>query len=93
MSKFNAKVEEGKVKLGFDSDEDGVNSVSLDIHLDEAIQEVLGKGEAVEGEAVVKFKIQPTGELSLSLDTDKDGQPSLDLKANIMEALNEAKVL
>lgn len=93
MAKFDVKVEENKLKLGLDSDEDGVNSVTLSIVLDEAVQEILKKGEAVEGETVVKFAIQPTGELSLKVDTDKDGEPSVELNVNIMEGINEAGLL
>lgn len=93
MSKFEAKVEDGKVKLILDSDEDGIKSVGLNIVLDEALQEVLKRGEVVEGESTVKFKIMPTGEMQLGLDTDKDGDLSLEFEANLMEALNEAGVL
>lgn len=93
MSKFDVKVEENKLKLGLDSDEDGINSVSLNIVLDEAVQEAFKKGVAIEGETVVKFSIQPTGELSLKLDTDKDGEPSVELSVNIMEGINEAGLL
>lgn len=93
MSKTNVKVDDGKVKIGLDSDQDGKNSVSLNLIIDEAVQEIFNKGEAIEGKALVDFKFLPTGEISLSLDTDKDGEPSLQLEASIMEALQEAGVL
>lgn len=93
MSKYDVKIEDNKLKLGLDTDEDGVKSLMADVMLDEAIQEALKKGEAVEGEQMVKFSISQLGEFKLLIDTDKDGEISGEITLNIMEALNEAGVL
>lgn len=91
--KFKPTVDDGKISLAYDGNADGENSVTLDIVVDEAIAEALNKGEAVEGETKVKFKIDPIKGLSLSLDTDQDGEPSVNLHADIMEAVQESGIL
>ena len=93
MTKFTPIVKDGKLGLAYDGNADGENSVTLDIELDEAISEVLKKGEAVEGETVVKFKIDPIEGLTLQIDADKDGEPSVNLKVDIMEAVQESGLL
>lgn len=93
MSKFIPKAKDGKIAIEYDGNADGEASVKMSIVIDEATQEMFKKGQAVEGEAKVKFKMSPSGELSLQLDTDQDGEPSVMIEADVMEALEEANVL
>lgn len=90
MSKVETKIEDGKVVVAVDSNEDGQASLKLNVKLDEAIKEAIKRGDKVEGEAVVKFKMTATG-LSLDLDTDRDGVPSLSLEADLGEIFDEVQ--
>ena len=91
--KFKPIVKDGKIGVAYDGDGDGVDSVKFSIFVSEAAGEILNKGEAVEGEAVVKFKIDPVKGLYLGVDTDKDGEVSIELEANLIEAIKEAGIL
>ena len=44
LSKLGVKVEDGKLKFGVDSNEDGQNSLSANLHLSEAVQELVARG-------------------------------------------------
>lgn len=88
---FEVKVEDNKIILEGDSNKDGQPSMRMQVYMDESLQEIIKRGEAVEGEAMVKFKFGLDG-LSLALDTDKDGEPSLDLFVDLAEGLDEAGV-
>lgn len=92
MGKLNYEVKEGVLHMGADSNEDGENSISLKLHLNEAIQEAFKKGEAVEGVKVVGFKFELT-KLKLQLDTDKDGENLLELEIDLAESFDEIQDL
>ena len=93
MKKFNVDAKDGKVQVSYDGDADGEKSVELGIIIDEAGQEILKKGQPIQGKAMVDFELGVDGKLKLSLDTDKDGEPSVELKIALMEALSEANIL
>ena len=86
--KFDVKIEDSKVKLQLDTNADGQPVVSLNLHLSEALQEAVARGEAVEGAKVVDFKFELT-KLVLKIDTDKDGEELLDLEIDLAEAFDE----
>lgn len=88
MSKFQQEIKDGKVKLGYDGNEDGQASVSVEINLTEAVQEALRQGEEVEGAKVAEFRLEGA-DLVIKLDTDKDGEQVLDLRISLMEGVDE----
>jgi len=92
MSKLNFDVKDGSLKVGVDSNEDGQNSLDLELSLSEAVGEALSRGEAVEGAKLVELKFELTT-LVLKVDTDKDGEKLLDLKVDLGEAADEIKSL
>lgn len=92
MKKVNYKVEGGKLLLGLDSNEDGANSIDLELEINEAIQEAFAKGEEVEGAKSVKVAFTGTT-LTVEVDSDKDGEALLLLKVNLAEAIDETGVL
>jgi len=92
MDKFSYAVEEGRLKLGLDTNEDGEKALELDLSLNEAIQEAFQKGEAVEG--VKSAKVEFTGTtLLVRIDSDKDGEELAVLKLNLAEAIDETGIL
>lgn len=92
MEKFNYEVEDGKLKLGLDSNKDGVNSINLELSLNEAIGEALAKGAEVEGAKSVSVAFTGTT-LVVEVDSDKDGEKLMKLEINLAEAIDETGVL
>lgn len=92
MSKFDVKVEGEKLNIGLDLNEDGEKLLEASIHLPEAIQEILKKGEMVEGAKLVDFEFG-LGGIKLSLDTDQDGEKLVEININLSEALDESGIL
>ena len=88
--KFNFEVKDGKLSFGVDPNADGENVVSGNLHLSEAIQEAVDRGEAVEGVKVVDFSFNGS-KLVLKVDSDKDGEVLLDLEIDLGEAFDEIK--
>lgn len=92
MSKFDVKVEGEALAIGLDLNEDGEKLLEAKIHLPEAIQEILKKGEKLEGAKLVDFEFGIKG-LKLTLDTDQDGEKLLELNIDLAEALDESGIL
>jgi len=90
--KFDVGFEDNKLNLSLDTNQDGEKLMTLKINLPEAVQEAFKKGEEIEGQKVVNFKMSSKG-LELSMDSDKDGEPSIELQVNLMEAVDEAGLL
>lgn len=87
--KFNVKFQDNKILGGFDGNQDGENSVSLEVLLGEAYQELFDKGEAVV--EVKKLRVKRDGaKVALLVDTDQDGEHVLKLEADLIEAVEEA---
>lgn len=80
--------DDGNLEISSDFNQDGEKSLKLVVYLSESIQELIARGEAIEGEKVVKYKFGLDG-VEISLDTDKDGEKSLDFKLNLRESLDE----
>ena len=95
MSKGSVKIEEGKIIVGLDVNEDGENSLTLKVNINETISEALHKAKKGEETTIdltgkkveLKFGI---GGMKLVVDTDQDGEPSIELDLSLMEAFEEA---
>lgn len=86
--KFNASFSEGKLKLSVDSNSDGDNVLDINVNMDEAIQEMLKRGEAIQGAKIAEIDFSLSN-LVVRLDTDKDGEKLLEIKLNLAELLEE----
>ena len=86
---FEAKFEEGKLNIHIDSNRDGENLMEAKVNLNEALQEIIARGEKVEGAKLVAFEMGIDG-LKIKLDTDQDGEELLELKISFVEALDES---
>ena len=89
MSKADLKIEEGKLVVSADLNEDGQPVLTAKINLSEGLEEAFKKGEAVEGVKLVDVKFEMT-KLKVVLDTDKDGEQLLELDIDLAEAFDEA---
>lgn len=87
--KLDIKVEDGKMVMKTDMDQDGVPSSVLNLHMSEAIQELIAKGVKKEDVKVVDFELSPLG-LKLVLDTDRDGEALMDYSISFGEGFDEA---
>ena len=92
MGKFDVETKDGQIQLGLDLNEDGEKLMVLKLNMGEAIQEVLKKGQAIEGAKLVDFKFNLT-KLTLTLDTDRDGEKLLELEIDLAEALDESGLM
>lgn len=90
--KFEVEAKDGKVVLSLDTNQDGEKVLDLKIQLGEAAQELLKRGEKIEGAKKVDFSLSAQG-LVMKVDTDQDGESVIELNANFMEALDEAGVI
>lgn len=88
MSKVETKIENNVANLKIDTNEDGQPVVEINLHMSEALGELIAKGEKVEGAKVADFNFVGTS-LVLSVDTDRDGQNLLDIKIDLGEAFDE----
>jgi hypothetical protein len=91
MDKINYKIEDNKLHLGADTNQDGENAVDVKVHLTEALGEAFNKGEAVDGVQTATVKFMGT-KLQVIVDTDQDGEALLDINLDIGEILDEAGV-
>lgn len=90
--KFDVKFEDGKMELSIDSNLDGEKLIYVSVNMNEALQEVIKRGEPVEGVKLVDFEFS-TQKIVLKLDTDKDGEKLLEIELNLAEALDESGLL
>lgn len=91
MGKFNASVEDGKIKLSADMNEDGEMSLDLMMSMSEAIQEAFSRSEAVDGVSLVDFGFEG-GKLKVKIDSDKDGEALIELFLDLKEVMDELGV-
>ena len=94
MSKASIKFEDGKLVAGLDMNEDGQNSISIKMSMNEALQEgmaALKKGEkkevTVEAKAVKLVFVD--GKIAVSVDTDRDGEELLSVAVDMTESVEE----
>lgn len=92
MSKLNAEFKDNKFTLGVDTNEDGENSIQLSVNLSEALQEIISRGEKLEGAKLVEFEFG-LGGMKLKLDTDQDGEELLELEIKFAEIVEEGTAL
>lgn len=92
MSKIKAEFKDNKFKLGVDTNEDGENSIVMNVNLSEALQEIVARGEKVEGAKLVDFEFG-LGGMKLKLDTDIDGEELLELEIKFAEIVEEGTAL
>lgn len=92
MSKTDFKIADNKLVASFDSNEDGEPVATLNLELNEAVQEAFSKGEKVEGVKVADVKFTGT-QLVVTVDSDQDGENLLSLTIDLAEALDESGVL
>ena len=90
--KFDVEVKEGNLELSLDTNQDGEKLMTAKVNMGEAIQEVLKKGEKIEGAKLVDFEMG-IGGIKLVLDTDQDGEKLLELELNLAEALDESGLM
>lgn len=88
MSKFNFEIQEGKVVIGLDTNEDQENLLDLSLNMGEAIQEAFSRGEAIEGAKVVDFGFEGS-KLRIKIDSDKDGEELLNIVIDLGEVVDE----
>jgi len=82
------EVKDGKILAGVDTNKDGEQSLSAVVKIDEAIQEAIARGEAIEGNKVVSVKFELT-KLKIVVDSDKDGESLLELTVDLAEVYDE----
>ncbi len=90
--KISTEFKDGTLIAGLDLNQDGEKSFDMKIHLNEALEEAIKRGEPIEGAKVVDFKFELT-KMILVLDTDKDGEKLLELKIDLAEAFDEGTSL
>lgn len=95
VKKVEVKVEEGKLIIGVDTNQDGQKLVNAELNLGEGLQEIIAKlkkGEDSEIKVDAKaVKFSFTGsKLILEIDTDKDGEILGKVEIDIAEGLDEA---
>ena len=90
--KFEASFKDGELHLGVDSNKDGEKVIEVKLNLNEAYQEILARGEKIEGAKIVAFEFGLAG-LKLVLDTDQDGEKLLELNISLSEVLDEAGLM
>jgi len=88
MSKFNFEIQEGKVVIGLDTNEDQENVLDLSLNMSEAIQEAFQRGESLEDAKVISFGFEGK-KLNIKLDSDRDGEILLDLAIDLGELFDE----
>ena len=92
MSKFDVIFKEGSLVFGLDLNEDEKKSISCKLHLNEGLEEIIKRGEPIEGAKVVDFRFELT-KMILVLDTDKDGEKLFELEVDLAEAFEEGTSL
>jgi len=90
--KISVEFKDGNVEFGLDLNKDGEKSLSGVLYLNEALQEAIKRGKAIEGAKVVDFRFELT-KMILVLDTDKDGEKLLEIKIDLAEAFDEGSSL
>lgn len=90
--KVDVKFEDNMLKASFDSNKDGQPVVKISLNLNEAVQEILKKGEKVEGAKLADFEFSLT-RLIVKIDGDKDGEPVASIEIDLAELLDEAGVM
>jgi len=86
--KFEVGFADNKLNLSLDLNQDGDKLMTLKLNLSEAIQEVINRGDKVDGVKLVAFDFSLT-KLKLTLDTDQDGEALMELEIDLAEALDE----
>ena len=89
---YNYEFKDSKLEFGIDPNKDGQNVVVGRVNLNEAMQEIIAKGEAKEGVKVASFRFEIT-KLIIELDSDKDGEKVMEIEIDIAEALDESGVM
>lgn len=88
MKDVNVEFKDGSIVAGFDKDQDGINSISAKVNLNEAVQEVLSKGEEIKDAKVVSIKMELT-KLMIVVDSDKDGENLIEITIDLGETYDE----
>lgn len=88
MSKVSTSFENNEFSLEVDTNEDGQKVLDCKLSLAEGIQEILKRGEKVEGIKAVAVEFSLAG-LKIILDTDKDGEKLGEINIYLTEALDE----
>lgn len=87
--KLKAKFEEGKLVLEVDSNADGQKVLDLKLDLNEGVQELIKRGEPIEGAKLAEFDFS-LSKLVLKIDSDRDGEKLIELSLDLAELLDEA---
>lgn len=90
--KYDVGFEDGKLSLGFDSNQDGEKVASIKLNLGEAIQEIFSKGGKIEGAKVAAFEFSKD-KLLIKVDSDQDGEELAEIEISLLEAIDEAGLL
>lgn len=94
MSKANLEFKDGKIIAGLDMNEDGENSISLKLDVNESVQEGLSKLKKGE-ESKVELEAKKVdvefgmGGVKVKIDLDQDGEHFLELDLSMSEAFDE----
>lgn len=81
---------EGVLDLDVDVNMDGEPVLKASLNVNEAIQEAIQKGVAIEGVSIVAFEFEGS-KLKLAIDSDMDGDSLLKIEIDLMEAFDEIK--
>lgn len=87
--KVDVNVEDKKLTISTDLDQDGKESSRATVFLGEAVQEIFDKGVKKEDVKLVDFELSPMG-IKLKLDTDKDGESVFEYELSFGEGVDEA---
>lgn len=86
--KINVTMEESKLKVGVDTNEDGQNAVEVKLNVKEGLEELFSKGEVKLEVKTLSLKLVGT-KVVMTVDTDKDGESLLEVDADLLESYEE----
>ena len=92
IKNFEANFEDGQLKMHVNSNRDGEKLLSVKVDLNEGLQEILKRGDKLEGAKLVGFEFA-FDKIKIQLDTDQDGEKLLELELSLAEALDESGLM
>lgn len=90
--KLDIAFNDGRLILGADSNLDGEKALTIDIDMNEGLQEIINRGEVIKDAKIVDYEFS-LQKLMIKLDTDRDGDHSVFIELNLAELLDEVGLL
>ena len=88
MSKLDFKFKDKKLLIGIDSNEDGENSIDIELFLSEAFSEAMSRDQAIPGAKLVSLSFEDK-KMKVVIDTDRDGEPLMIFRLDLAETFEE----